>query len=48
MEVVDVQNWKRYNMDVSEDKYIWIHNENEDKRIQVKEIEPVLCNCVIM
>ena len=48
VEVIDVQKWKRYNVDVSVDKYIWIHSENESKRIQVTEIEPVLCNCTIM
>ena len=48
VEVIDVQNWKRYNVDVSVDKHIRIHNDNEDKCIQVKEIEPVLCNCMIM
>ena len=46
VEVVNVQKWKRYNVDVSEDRYIWNRNNvNSDKRI---EIEPVLCNCTIM
>ena len=48
VEIVDVQKWKCYNVDVSVNKYMWIHNMNEDKHIQVKEIEPVLCNCTIM
>ena len=29
VEVIDVQKWKRYNVDVSEDKYIQIHNKKK-------------------
>ena len=49
VEVTDIPSWKRYNVDISVNRYIWqrellqYNNNAEDK-----EVESVLCNCTII
>lgn len=48
VEIVEVQKWKRYNVDVSEHKHILLRQLKMENRVKAPEVEPVLCNCVIM
>ena len=49
VEITDIANWKRYNVDISVNKFIWQRellqytNDREDK-----EVESILCNCTII
>ena len=50
VEITEIQNWKRYNIDVSVSKYIWqrelMHYTTESRD---KEVDSLLCNnCTII